>query len=630
MTDELDLLKSALQSAPAPDAAAKTRALRLAQENFAQLQETAAAARPTPKATFLETTMTMLTSNLRPALYATSCLVMAGAAFVTYQGWDATRPTVTTHEPAALELAPQDEAAVARTDMPMADMAEAEVMEAAPSPSPKVSKRVRPQGATLGKLSATNPSAADNVIAPPQPDREIFAGEAENPVKVTAEDPISTFSIDVDTASYAYVRAAILDGALPRPEAVRVEEMVNYFTYAYPAPSDAPFSTNVAVTSTPWNPDTKLVRISLQGALPAIEDRPPLNLVFLIDTSGSMQAANKLPLLKQSFRLMLSELRAEDQVAIVTYAGAAGTVLEPTPASERAKILAALDTLEPGGSTAGQAGLHAAYALAEQMTDGEEVSRVLLATDGDFNVGINNPDALKTFIEDKRDTGVYLSVLGFGRGNYRDDMMQTLAQSGNGTAAYIDTLAEAQKVLVDQLTGALFPIANDVKIQVEFNPSVVGEYRLIGYETRALNREDFNNDKVDAGEIGAGHQVTALYEVTPVGSPALLNDPLRYGEAAAATDNEELGFLKLRYKTPGAAESTLVETPITDTADRRASAGWAAAMAGFAQLLRGSNYTGDWTYTDAIALAEASKGADPHGLRAEAIRLIKLAESLAE
>lgn len=642
MTDELDRLKSALKAAPAPDPAAKDRALRLAQENFARHQETAGAARPTGKSTLWETIMSGLSSNLRPALYATSCLVVAGAAFVTYQGWEATRPTLNLESqpavlsdaeaadaPPALQAAPTEDLAT-RADTVLAETEDAIV---APSPAPTMRKRAQAESGALGQLAITQAAPTDGAIAPPQPNRETFVGEAENPVKVTAEEPVSTFSIDVDTASYAYVRAAILDGALPPPDAVRVEEMVNYFTYDYPAPdaSEAPFSTNLAVTNTPWNSHTKLVRIGLQGALPAVEDRPPLNLVFLIDTSGSMQDANKLPLLKQSFRLMLSELRPEDQVAIVTYAGSAGTVLEPTAASDRAAILSALDNLNAGGSTAGQAGLQAAYQLAEQMKDGNEVSRVLLATDGDFNVGINNPDALETFVENKRDTGVYLSVLGFGRGNYRDDMMQTLAQSGNGTAAYIDTLAEAQKVLVDQLTGALFPIANDVKIQVEFNPATVGEYRLIGYETRALNREDFNNDKVDAGEIGAGHQVTALYEVTPVGSPALLNDSLRYGAATASrVDGLELGYLKLRYKAPGQSNSRLVEAPIQEPDVITPQNDWAAAMAGFAQLLRGSNYLGDWTYTDAIALAVASKGADKHGLRAEAIRLMKLAEGLSD
>jgi len=424
-----------------------------------------------------------------------------------------------------------------------------------------------------------------------------------------------------------------MDGHLPDADAVRIEEMVNYFPYNYAAPdiSEAPFSTAVSVIQTPWNKHTQLVHIAIQGAKPAVDSRPPLNLVFLIDTSGSMQDHNKLPLLKQSFRLLLSELRPEDQVAIVTYAGSAGVVLEPTKASERKTILASLNRLSAGGSTAGQAGLQQAYALAEQMGSEGEIGRVLLATDGDFNVGISDPDALKKFIEKKRDSGIYLSVFGFGQGNYRDDMMQSLAQNGNGTAAYIDTLAEAQKVLVDQVSGALFPIANDVKIQVEFNPAMIAEYRLIGYETRALKREDFNNDKVDAGEIGAGHSVTALYEITPVGSPALRNDALRYAKKAPATliKASELGFVKLRYKKPGEAVSKLLSMPIpTGTSANNSEAGFAAAIAGFGQLLKGSDYMGDWTLIDATKMATTNIGADRFGYRAEAIRLIKLSESL--
>ncbi len=472
---------------------------------------------------------------------------------------------------------------------------------------------------------------SDPVNVSEQPNTDTFANEEPNPLKVTAQDPVSTVSIDVDTASYAVVRASLMNGYLPPKDAVRVEEMVNYFPYSYAAPDTAPFSTSVNTFQTPWNAGTQLVHIGLQGQLPALADRPPLNLVFLIDTSGSMQHANKLPLLKQSLRLMLSELRPDDQVAIVTYAGSAGQVLEPTPAAERAKITATLDNLQAGGSTAGQAGLQQAYAVAEGMMDEGDVTRVLLATDGDFNVGLSDPEALETFIADKRDSGTYLSVLGFGRGNLDDATMQALAQNGNGQAAYIDTLSEARKVLVDQLSGALFPIANDVKIQVEFNPATIAEYRLIGYETRALRREGFNNDKVDAGEIGAGHTVTALYEVTPVGSDATLTDPLRYGQAAPDGPTDELGFLRLRYKQPGATKSQLIETPIqTEVSQPGTEARFAAAIAGFGQLLRDDTLLGDWSYADAIALANGAKADDPFGYRAEAITLMRLAESLSQ
>jgi Ca-activated chloride channel homolog len=379
---------------------------------------------------------------------------------------------------------------------------------------------------------------------------------------------------------------------------------------------------------TPWNPGTKLVHIALQGQMP--EARPPLNLVFLVDTSGSMDEPTKLPLLKQSLMLMLGELRPQDQIAIVAYAGSAGTVLEPTPGTDTAAVMGALDRLAAGGSTAGAEGLALAYQVAAKMAGDGEVSRVLLATDGDFNVGIDDPAGLEAYIAKQRDTGVYLSVLGFGRGNLDDATMQALAQNGNGTAAYIDTLNEARKVLVDQLTGALFPIANDVKIQVEWNPATVAEYRLIGYETRYLRREDFNNDRVDAGEIGAGHTVTAIYEVTAPGSDALLNDPLRYGAAVAEPATGELGFLRLRYKTPGDATSQLLETPIRpETAIASDDVRFGVAIAGFGQLLTGATYLRDWGWNDAIAMAGSARGDDPFGYRIEAVNLMRLAQTLA-
>ena len=497
-----------------------------------------------------------------------------------------------------------------------------------------VVQQVRMSSAPSGR------SPADFTL-PQQPDTEAFANEPANPVKVASEEPVSTFSIDVDTASYSVVRSSLMNGYLPAAESVRIEELVNYFPYAYPAPEvgKAPFRPTVTVAETPWNPGTLLMTVGIQGRLPATEARPPLNLVFLIDTSGSMNRPNKLPLLKQSFRLMLGRLRPEDEVAIVTYAGSAGRPLDATPATERGEILSALDRLDARGSTAGAAGIQLAYQTAAGMAAEGEVTRVILATDGDFNVGISDPEQLKGFIGRQRDSGVYLSVLGFGRGNLDDATMQALAQNGNGQAAYIDTLAEAQKVLVDQLTGTLFPIADDVKIQVEFNPAVVAEYRLIGYETRGLRREDFNNDRVDAGEIGAGHSVTAIYEVTPVGSPAVLHDALRYADSTAeppAAAGEpgrtgELAFLRLRYKAPGEDTSRLVELPIARDSDGAASdQRFAAAIAGFGQLLRGGVYTESWTWADAIALAEANTGDDRYGYRREAVTLMRLAESLSE
>ncbi|MBN8631784.1 MAG: VWA domain-containing protein [Rhodobacterales bacterium] len=483
-------------------------------------------------------------------------------------------------------------------------------------------------GGVMGYLEAPAVGVSDAVPAPVE-NTEAYANEAPNPVKVTAEEPVSTFSIDVDTASYAVVRSSLTGGYLPTPDQVRIEEMVNYFPYAYAAPEgDQAFASTVSVMPTPWNPGTRLVTIGIQGALPVVAERPPLNLVFLIDTSGSMEDANKLPLLKQSLSLMLSELRPEDQVSIVTYAGSAGLVLPPTAAQDRAAIMTALDNLSAGGSTAGAEGLELAYQVAEGMKAEGEVTRILLATDGDFNVGVDDPEGLEAYVARKRETGTYLSVLGFGRGNLDDAIMQALAQNGNGTAAYIDTLSEARKVLVDQLTGALFPIADDVKIQVEWNPATVAEYRLIGYETRSLRREDFNNDKVDAGEIGAGTQVTAIYEVTAPGSDALLNDPLRYGTATAEGAAGELGFLRLRWKAPGEDASTLVETPITGAEPASTETRFAAAIAGFGQLLQGSVYLGDWGWDQAIELALANRGEDAFGYRIEAVNLMRLAESL--
>jgi len=471
----------------------------------------------------------------------------------------------------------------------------------------------------------------DDRITISEHDTETFANEAPNPLKITSDEPVSTFSIDVDTAAYSLVRSSLTAGQKPNPQAVRIEELINYFPYDYTAPDgEHPFQPTVNVFETPWNADTQLVHIGIQGEMPAVEDRPPLNLVFLIDTSGSMNHPNKLPLLRQSFRLMLDNLRPEDEVAIVTYAGSSTIALEPTAAENRSTILAALNALTAGGGTNGQGGLEAAYALAQQMTEDDDVSRVILATDGDFNVGLSDPRGLETYIEDKRDSGTYLSVLGFGRGNLQDATMQALAQNGNGTAAYIDTLSEAQKVLVDNLTGALFPIANDVKIQVEFNPSTVAEYRLIGYETRALAREDFNNDAVDAGELGAGHNVTAIYEITPVGSAAQLNEPLRYQAAETVASSDELGFLRLRYKAPGEDTSQLLETPFQTVSQPNAEAAFAAAIAGFGQLLRDDSYLGEWGWNDAIALANANRGEDPFGYRTEAVQLMRLAQSLSQ
>ena len=471
--------------------------------------------------------------------------------------------------------------------------------------------------------------------------RDKFSDVTPNPLKVAAKDPASTFSIDVDTASYAFVRNALNNGVLPQKDAVRVEEMVNYFDYGYQAPENRsePFRANVSVMPTPWNTNTKLLRIGIKGfELPKTET-PKANLVFLIDTSGSMNAPDKLPLLLNSFKLLLSSLKPDDTVAIVTYAGSAGTVLEPTRVADRNKILSALERLNAGGSTAGAEGIRQAYQLAERQIDSAGVNRVILATDGDFNVGISDTGELKSFIERKRASGVTLSVLGFGRGNYNDELMQALAQNGNGNAAYIDTLSEARKVLVEEAGSTLFTIAKDVKLQLEFNPATVSEYRLIGYETRLLNREDFNNDKVDAGDIGAGHTVTALYEITPVGAQGRLIDDLRYQSEIAKPGSsgsaEEYAFMKIRYKLPDSDTSTLITAPVTRGSEaasvEQASRDdrFAASVAAFGQVLRGGRYTGSFSYDEVVSLAQSAKGEDRFGYRAEFINLVRLAKSAA-
>lgn len=471
----------------------------------------------------------------------------------------------------------------------------------------------------------------------PQPtmqDRERFPDMEQNPLRQASKDPVSTFSIDVDTASYSYIRANLESGRLPKPDAVRIEEMVNYFSYNYETPNslETPFSSNVSVVQTPWNQDTRLLHIGIQGFKPDRARLPPQNLVFLVDTSGSMRAANKLPLLQQSFRLLLSSLRPDDEVAIVTYAGKAGVLLQPTKVAEKQLIESKLSQLVAGGSTAGQAGLKEAYAIANQMTERGEEARVILATDGDFNVGLSDLDSLKRYVSDQRKGGTALSVLGFGRGNYNDALMQTLAQNGNGVAAYIDTLSEARKVLVDQMVSSLVSIAQDVKIQMEFNPSKVAEYRLIGYETRVLKNEDFNNDHVDAGDVGAGHTVTAIYEITPVGSPAVKLDERRYadnsGNKTSANTSDELAFVKIRYKKPGQSESELISTPVrpADQALDRKDTQFAAAVAAFGQYLKGSKYLETYSLKDIENLARANRGPDEYGYRAEFVNLVRQAQ----
>ena len=465
--------------------------------------------------------------------------------------------------------------------------------------------------------------------------RERYQKLADNPVHAVAEAPVSTFSIDVDTGSYANVRRFLNQGQLPPAEAVRLEELVNYFPYAYPLPTgDTPFGVGTELAVTPWNPQSRLLRIAIKASDMQVAELPPANLVFLVDVSGSMDRREGLPMVQSTLKLLVEQLRAEDKVSLVVYAGSSSVVLEPTAGSDKAKIRAAIDQLRAGGSTAGESGIQLAYQQAQQGFIKGGINRILLATDGDFNVGISDFETLKQLAADKRKTGISLTTLGFGTDNYNEQLMEQLADAGDGNYAYIDNLREARKVLVDQLGSTLATVAKDVKIQVEFNPAQVSEYRLLGYENRALKREDFSNDKIDAGEIGAGHTVTALYEIVPVGNQGWL-EPLRYQQAERSVSKQgELALLRIRYKAPQQSSSKLLEIPIvaqrnTPTiAQASEDLRFAAAVAAFAQQLKDAQYTGDFDLAASAELARSGKGEDRFGLRGEFVQLVELAQSL--
>jgi Ca-activated chloride channel family protein len=469
---------------------------------------------------------------------------------------------------------------------------------------------------------------------------EAYDRVVDNPFLQVGQNPLSTFSIDVDTAAYANLRRFLTNGMLPPKDAVRIEEMVNYFSYDYPGPKGKePFSAQVEVAQAPWDLEHRLVRIGLKGREIALDKRPPSNLVFLIDVSGSMEPPNKLPLVKKGLQLLVEKLNENDRIAIVVYAGASGLALPSTPCEQKSRILAALDNLDAGGSTNGGAGVQLAYdtAVANFIKGG--TNRVILATDGDFNVGTTNQGDLIRLIEEKAKSGVFLSVLGFGMGNYKDSMLEKLADKGNGNYAYIDSLNEARKVLVEQMAGTLLTIAKDVKTQIEFNPALVGAYRLIGYENRLLRAEDFNDDTKDAGEIGAGHVVTALYELVPAGKEMNLPgvDPLKYQKPVQTTreaKSDELLTLKLRYKEPDGDTSKLLQFPVTDRGSSWTSASrdfkFASAVAAFGMILRDSPYKGKSTLGGVLELAESGKGHDKEGYRAEFINLVNKARALVE
>lgn len=651
--DELDILRDA--KAPAPGEAAKARALAAAMTAYDEAEKNAAAAQGSGEgARLTDRTIRfwreMMSKKLvaAPALAGLVALPVAG-----YVAWHvmeelrlagapggAPQDSLTeTKAPERPRLETAREAEVARRGIDDALVAQ-QPAPAAPAILNRATRDMQVGGHAASKhLALPAPAGVAPEPHATQEERERFRSFGTNPVRSALENPVSTFSIDVDTASYAFARRSLKEGFLPEPDSVRVEEMINYFPYDWAGPQSAevPFNATVTVTPTPWNDDTRLMHVAIKGYDVKPAEKPRSNLVFLVDTSGSMQSADKLPLLKNSFRLLVDRLGPDDTVSIVAYAGSAGTVLEPTKVSDKGRILAALDRLEAGGRTAGEAGIREAYRLAQESFVEGGVNRIMLATDGDFNVGEASDEALKRLVEDKRKGGVYLSVLGFGRGNLNDAMMQTIAQNGNGVAAYIDTLAEAEKVLVEEASSALFTIASDVKIQVEFNPARIAEYRLIGYETRALAREDFNNDRVDAGDIGSGHTVTAIYEITPVGSPARMIDDLRYGEAAqggGVANAGEYAFVKIRYKAPGEQTSRLIETPVTDADAVSSFAGasedlrFSVAVAAFGQKLRGTDALAGYGYDRIMEIAAAARGADPFGYRAEFLSLVRLASAL--
>lgn len=500
-----------------------------------------------------------------------------------------------------------------------------------PPPPPPPSIAAAPQGTVAGKAMRSEAFVGryvPPVVIATEPNRERYDGKEVSPVRIARAEPVSTFSVDVDTGAYANTRRFLSQGQLPPKDAVRTEELVNYFRYGYAAPETraAPFSVSTDMMVTPWNPETRLLRIGLRGYDLPHASRPPANLVFLLDVSGSMSSPDKLPLVKTALAGLAGELSPKDKVSIVVYAGAAGLVLEPT--SDPRKIREALDRLQAGGSTAGGAGLQLAYQVARDNFIEGGVNRILLATDGDFNVGTSDTKALIAMVEKERDSGITLTTLGFGDGNYNEAMMEQVADHGNGNYAYIDTALEAKKVLGDQMQSTLFTIAKDVKIQVEFNPAQVGQYRLIGYENRALRDEDFDNDAVDAGDIGAGHQVTAIYEIAPVGAkgwiaPRRYDDPL---PAAATAKGSELAFVKLRYKLPDGKTSKLIEQAVPVSLMYRRIAPspdfrFAAAVAAFGQTLRGDPLMNGFSHAQIRDLA----GSQNDFWRQEFVRLVDVA-----
>ena len=646
-------LRSAMQNVtPEPDTSRKLAAIELAKKSFSENQGMQSAKRPISKVNRLKGWLAMQLETISTKKYSPFGLIggsalVASVALVMFtpfnQQWFTDDVTAIPQNVNGVNAPDLEVTRMINPDAPQTlNLGLADKKQRDPLIALKRNTQVGSvSGISAGSAAISKPDVIDRLFN----EAEVLAGNLnektastyskikEQALQIVSENPVSTFAAEVDTASYSIVRSLLRLGQLPPKDAVRVEELINYFPYDYPNPvgNDA-FAAQVSVVQTPWNENTKLVHIGIKGKEVSPDERKPLDLVFLVDTSGSMNSPEKLPLLKQSIKLFAQGLSPEDKIAIVSYAGSSSVVLSPVSADDDRAIEQAINNLTSGGSTAGAEGLELAYNTASEMKSEGRIARVILATDGDFNVGPSDPSELEKYISSKRDQGTFLSVLGFGVRSFNDAIMQTLAEHGNGIASHIDTLAEAKKVLSDQIMGTLIPIAEDVKLQVEFNPEVISEYRLIGYASRKLNREDFNDDNADAGEIGSGHTVTAIYEVTPVGSPAQKVSPLRYLSQPSSSNNmnDEIGFLSIRHKELGAIESKLQTKVIRDDlVQAEGDVAFSIAVAAFGLLLKGDKYLGDWTYDDIEELIR-NVSDDDFGLRTELRSLVEIAKMLGD
>lgn len=645
-----ELHKALEHVTPEPDTSKKLAAIELAKKSFIENQGMETAKRPSSKVNRFKGWLAMRleaisTKNYSPFGLIGGSALLASVALVMFTPLTKQRFTDDT------SVIPQNVNGVNAPDLEVTrmvtpDAAQPLNLEIADKNQrePLMALKRNPQVGSLSGVSAGSVAiSSPNVIQRMVNETGFLAGDLvektgttyskvkEQALQLVSENPVSTFAAEVDTASYSIVRSMLRLGQMPPKDAIRIEELINYFPYDYPNPvGDQAFASQVSVVQTPWNENTKLVHIGIKGKEVSPDARKPLDVVFLVDTSGSMNSPEKLPLLKQSIKLFAQGLSSEDKLAIVSYADSSSIVLSPVSADDDRAIEQAINNLNSGGSTAGAEGLELAYNTASEMKSEGRIARVILATDGDFNVGPSDPSKLEEYISSKRDEGTFLSVLGFGTRSFNDAIMQTLAEHGNGIASHIDTLAEAKKVLSDQIMGTLIPIAEDVKLQVEFNPEVISEYRLIGYASRELSREDFNDDKSDAGEIGSGHTVTAIYEVTPVGSPAQKVSPLRYLSQPSSSNNmkDEIGFLSIRHKELGAIESKLQTKVIRDDlVQAEGDVAFSIAVAAFGQLLRGDKYMGDWTYDDIEDLLRNASD-DDYGLRNELRSIVAIAKMI--